>query len=73
MIYQAGGIVKLIARHLRVSGHGNARDLQLFNRLLKPQFFSQFKNTAEGWMPMRELLEVVSYPPGGFSFPKRNH
>ena len=38
MIYQAGGIVKLITQHLRVSGHGNARDLQLLLNLLKPQF-----------------------------------
>ena len=27
MVYQAGGVVKPITQSLRVSGHGNARDL----------------------------------------------
>ncbi|QOG24542.1 ribonuclease J [Streptococcus sp. KS 6] len=38
MIYQAGGIVKLITQDLRVSGHGNERDLQLMLNLLQPKF-----------------------------------
>ncbi|MGT2846536.1 ribonuclease J [Streptococcus massiliensis] len=38
MIYQAGGVVKLITQSLRVSGHGNARDLQLMINLLQPKF-----------------------------------
>ena len=38
MIYQAGGIVRLITSSLRVSGHGNARDLQLMINLLRPQY-----------------------------------
>ena len=38
MIYQAGGIVKLITSSLRVSGHGNARDLQLMINLLRPKY-----------------------------------
>ena len=38
MIYQAGGVVKLITQSLRVSGHGNARDLQLMINLLQPKY-----------------------------------
>lgn len=38
MIYQAGGIVKSITKNLRVSGHGNARDLQLMLNILQPKF-----------------------------------
>lgn len=38
MIYQAGGVVKLITQDLRVSGHGNERDLQLMLNLLQPKF-----------------------------------
>ncbi len=37
-IYQAGGVVKLITQDLRVSGHGNERDLQLMLNLLQPKF-----------------------------------
>ena len=38
MVYQAGGVVKPITQSLRVSGHGNARDLQLMINLLQPQY-----------------------------------
>ena len=38
MIYQAGGVVRLITSSLRVSGHGNARDLQLMINLLRPRY-----------------------------------
>lgn len=38
MIYQAGGVVKSITKNLRVSGHGNARDLQLILNILHPKF-----------------------------------
>ncbi|MCP1639086.1 ribonuclease J [Streptococcus gallinaceus] len=38
MIYQAGGVVKSITKNLRVSGHGNARDLQLMLNILRPKF-----------------------------------
>ena len=37
MVYQAGGIVKLITSSLRVSGHGNARDLQLMINIFIPK------------------------------------
>ncbi|HEL9645725.1 TPA: ribonuclease J [Streptococcus suis] len=38
MIYQAGGVVKSITKNLRVSGHGNARDLQLMLNILQPKY-----------------------------------
>ena len=38
MVYQAGGVVKPITHSLRVSGHGNARDLQLMINFLQPQY-----------------------------------
>lgn len=38
LIYQAGGVVKTITKNLRVSGHANARDLQLMLNILRPKF-----------------------------------
>lgn len=38
MIYKAGGVVKSITKNLRVSGHGNARDLQLLLNILRPAY-----------------------------------
>ena len=38
MIYQAGGVVKSITKNLRVSGHANARDLQLMLNILQPKY-----------------------------------
>ena len=38
MIYQAGGVVKSITKNLTVSGHANARDVQLLINLTKPRF-----------------------------------
>ncbi|HFU4025740.1 TPA: ribonuclease J [Streptococcus suis] len=38
LIYKAGGMVKSITKNLRVSGHGNARDLQLMLNILRPKY-----------------------------------
>lgn len=38
LIYKAGGTVKSITKNLRVSGHGNARDLQLMLNILRPKY-----------------------------------
>lgn len=38
MIYKAGGEVKSITSNLRVSGHANARDLQMMINILNPKF-----------------------------------
>ena len=53
MIYQAGGIVKLITSSLRVSGHGNARDLQLMINFFVLNTSSRSKGNTANWMPMR--------------------
>lgn len=37
LIYRAGGEVKSITNHLRVSGHGNFRDMQMLINLLNPK------------------------------------
>lgn len=38
LIYRAGGIVQSVTKNLRVSGHGNARDLQLMLNIMQPKF-----------------------------------
>ncbi|KXT77003.1 ribonuclease J [Streptococcus sp. DD12] len=38
LIYKAGGVVKVITQNLHVSGHANARDLQLMLNLLRPRY-----------------------------------
>ncbi len=50
LIYKAGGTVKSITKNLRVSGHGNARDLQLMLNIMKPKYLSQFKGSIVNWM-----------------------
>ncbi len=54
--YQAGGVVKLITQSLRVSGHGNARDLQLMINLLQPKYLPNSRGIPRSWMPMLRLL-----------------
>lgn len=39
MVYRAGGAVQHISDNLRVSGHGNPRDLQMMMRFLEPEYF----------------------------------
>lgn len=38
LIYKAGGSVQSITKNLRVSGHGNARDLQLMLNMIRPKY-----------------------------------
>ena len=45
-IYKAGGTVKMITQSLRVSGHANARELQLMINLLRPQYLFLFKGST---------------------------
>ena len=56
MIYQAGGVVKLITQSLRVSEHGNARDLQLMINLLQPKYLFPIQGNTVSWMLMLRLL-----------------
>lgn len=82
MIYQAGGVVKLITQSLRVSGHGNARDLQLMINLLQPKYLFPVQGEyreldahakaamAVGMLPERIFIPkkgtIMSYEHGDF-------
>ena len=77
MIYQAGGVVKLITQSLRVSGHGNARDLQLMINLLQPKYlfpvqgeYRELAAMAVGMLPERIFIPkkgtIMSYEHGDF-------
>ncbi|MBP2622977.1 ribonuclease J [Streptococcus oricebi] len=71
MIYQAGGVVKLITQHLRVSGHGNARDLQLMINLLQPKYLFPVQGEyRELDAHARAAMEVGMLPENIF-IPKR--
>lgn len=72
MIYQAGGVVKLITQSLRVSGHGNARDLQLMINLLQPQYlfpiqgeYRELDAHAKAAMAVGMLPEHIFIPKKG--------
>ena len=72
MIYQAGGVVKQITQSLRVSGHGNARDLQLMINLLQPKYlfpiqgeYRELDAHAEAAMAVGMLPERIFIPKKG--------
>ena len=72
MIYQAGGVVKLITQSLRVSGHGNARDLQLMINLLQPKYlfpiqgeYRELDAHAKAAMAVGMLPECILIPKKG--------
>ena len=72
MIYQAGGVVKLITQSLRVSGHGNARDLQLMINLLQPNYlfpiqgeYRELDAHAKAAMAVGMLPERIFIPKKG--------
>ena len=72
MIYQAGGVVKLITQSLRVSGHGNARDLQLMINLLQPNYlfpiqgeYRELDAHAKAAMAVGMLPEHIFIPTKG--------
>ena len=72
MIYQAGGVVKLITQSLRVSGHGNARDLQLMINLLQPKYlfpiqgeYRELDAHAKAAMAVGMLPERIFIPKKG--------
>ena len=72
MVYQAGGVVKPITQSLRVSGHGNARDLQLMINLLQPQYlfpiqgeYRELDAHAKAAMAVGMLPERIFIPKKG--------
>ena len=71
MIYQAGGVVKLITQSLRVSGHGNARDLQLMINLLKPKFLFPIQGEYRDLAAHAEAAMEVGMLPENIFITKR--
>ena len=72
MVYQAGGVVKPITHSLRVSGHGNARDLQLMINLLQPKYlfpiqgeYRELDAHAKAAMAVGMLPERIFIPKKG--------
>ena len=79
MIYQAGGVVKLITQSLHVSGHGNARDLQLMINLLQPKYlfpiqgeYRELDAHAKAAMAVGMLPERIFIPKKGTSMAYEN-
>ncbi|EJO18532.1 hypothetical protein HMPREF1150_0068 [Streptococcus sp. AS14] len=71
MIYQAGGIVKLITQNLRVSGHANARDLQLMINLLQPKYLFPIQGEYRGLDAHAKAAMEVGILPENIFIPKR--
>ena len=71
MIYQAGGIVKLITQNLRVSGHANARDLQLMINLLHPKYLFPIQGEYRGLDAHAKAAMEVGMLPENIFIPKR--
>ena len=71
MIYQAGGIVKLITSSLRVSGHGNARDLQLMINLLRPKYLFPIQGEYRELDAHARVAMEVGILPENIFIPKR--
>ena len=71
MIYQAGGVVKLITQNLRVSGHANARDLQLMLNLLQPKYLFPIQGEYRGLDAHAKAAMEVGILPENILIPKR--
>ena len=71
MIYQAGGIVRLITQNLRVSGHANARDLQLMINLLQPKYLFPIQGEYRGLDAHAKAAMEVGMLPENIFIPKR--
>ncbi|HHT7802833.1 TPA: ribonuclease J [Streptococcus suis] len=63
MIYKAGGTVKSVAKNLHVSGHGNARDLQLMLNIMKPKYLFPIQGEYRQLNAhAKAALEIGMYP-----------
>lgn len=71
MIYQAGGTVKLITQNLRVSGHGNSRDLQLMINLMQPKFLFPIQGEYRELAAHAKAAMEVGILPENIFIPKR--
>ena len=71
LIYKAGGIVHLISQSLNVSGHANARDLQLMLNLLQPKYLFPVQGEYRNLAAHAELAEEVGMYPENIYIVKR--
>lgn len=71
LIYKAGGSVKLITQHLRVSGHANGRDLQLMINLLRPKYLFPIQGEYRDLAAHAELAQEVGMYPENIYIMKR--
>lgn len=71
LIYKAGGTVRLITQDLQVSGHANARDLQLMINLLKPSYLFPIQGEYRNLAKHAELAEEVGIFPENIYIVKR--
>lgn len=71
LIYKAGGSVKLITQHLRVSGHANGRDLQLMINLLRPKYLFPIQGEYRDLASHAELAQEVGMYPENIYIMKR--
>ncbi|MCE2237105.1 RNase J family beta-CASP ribonuclease [Streptococcus thermophilus] len=70
-IYKAGGAVKMITQSLRVSGHANARELQLMLNLLRPQYLFPVQGEYRELQAHAELALEVGILPENIYIVKR--
>ena len=70
-IYKAGGAVKMITQNLRVSGHANARELQLMLNLLRPQYLFPVQGEYRELLAHAELALEVGILPENIYIVKR--
>lgn len=70
-IYKDGGAVKMITQNLRVSGHANARELQLMLNLLRPQYLFPVQGEYRELQAHAELALEVGILPENIYIVKR--
>ncbi|MGO2666051.1 MAG: ribonuclease J [Streptococcus thermophilus] len=70
-IYKADGAVKMITQNLRVSGHANARELQLMLNLLRPQYLFPVQGEYRELQAHAELALEVGILPENIYIVKR--
>lgn len=71
MIYKAGGSVKQITQHLRVSGHANGRDLQLLLNLIKPQYLFPIQGEYRDLAAHANMAQEIGMSPETIYIMKR--
>ena len=71
LIYKAGGTVKLITQDLCVSGHANARDLQLMINLLQPKYLFPIQGEYRNLSAHADLSQEVGMYPEDIYIVKR--